>query len=55
MGWITRVPTPMDHSGIAMRQSISCHDHMITSYVDCVIQNHYNRFTNFDLLYHTSF
>ncbi|KAL3995529.1 Phosphotyrosine interaction domain (PTB/PID) family protein [Acanthocheilonema viteae] len=43
MGWITRVPSPMDHSGIAMRQSISCHDHMITSYVDCVIQNHYNR------------
>uniref|UniRef100_A0A0R3RMI2 CBM21 domain-containing protein n=1 Tax=Elaeophora elaphi TaxID=1147741 RepID=A0A0R3RMI2_9BILA len=43
MGWITRVPSPMDHSGIIMRQSISCHDHMITSSVDCVIQNHYNR------------
>ncbi|VDK86365.1 unnamed protein product [Onchocerca ochengi] len=43
LGWITRVPSPMDHSGITMRQSVSCHDHMITSYVDCVIQNHYNR------------
>ncbi|EFO17072.2 hypothetical protein LOAG_11433, partial [Loa loa] len=44
MGWITRVPSPsMDHCGIGMRQSISCHDRMITSYVDCVIQNHYNR------------
>ncbi|VDN92866.1 unnamed protein product [Brugia pahangi] len=43
MGWITRKPSVMDHSGIVMRQSISCHDQMITSYVDCVIQNHYNR------------
>ncbi|VDO59534.1 unnamed protein product, partial [Onchocerca flexuosa] len=43
MGWITRVPSPIDHSAITMRQSVSCHDQMITSYVDCVIQNHYNR------------
>uniref|UniRef100_A0A915PUE1 Uncharacterized protein n=1 Tax=Setaria digitata TaxID=48799 RepID=A0A915PUE1_9BILA len=43
MGWITRVPSPVDNIRMALRQSISCHDHMITSYVDCVIQNHYNR------------
>lgn len=43
MGWITRVPSPMN-AEMAMHQSISCHDRMITSYVDCAIQNHYNRF-----------
>ncbi|VDM92464.1 unnamed protein product [Litomosoides sigmodontis] len=42
IGWITRVPSPVNAAG-AMHQSISCHDHMITSFVDCAIQNHYNR------------
>ncbi|VDM96000.1 unnamed protein product, partial [Thelazia callipaeda] len=43
IGWVTRFSSNVDHSGLVMRQSISCQEQMIQSYVDSAIQNHYNR------------